>query len=165
MGNSSVTDPTAQLFLDHSISTLERMTGLINKCLDRLTDEQIWSRGSDPENAIGNLVLHLCGNVRQWIGHCVGGHPDVRVREAEFAAGKRIPAAELKALLRCTVDDAIADLRAVTASRLLETTETTAGPSVVLSVIYRVVGHFQQHTGQIIHAAKSMLHADLGLDR
>ena len=51
-------------------------------CLGKLTDEQIWSRGGPHENAVGNIVLHLCGNIRQWAIHGVGDAKDVRVREA-----------------------------------------------------------------------------------
>ena len=74
----------AELFIQHSAGKLEQMSGHIEACLDRLTDEQIWYRGSAPENAVGNLVLHLCGNLGQWIGHYVAGRADTRDRPAEF---------------------------------------------------------------------------------
>ena len=78
--------PVSELFLSHSIAKLAQMTGIIETCLEKLDDEQIWRRAGDPQNAIGNLVLHLCGNVRQWIGWSIGGLPDIRLRDAEFSA-------------------------------------------------------------------------------
>ena len=73
------------IFLDASRKTLSTWLGRVEKCLGQLTPEQIWWRGQDNSNAIGNLVLHLCGNVRQWIVAGVGGAPDTRNRDAEFA--------------------------------------------------------------------------------
>ena len=63
----------ADLFITHSVAKLEQMTGHIESCLDRLNEDQIWRRGSEPENSVGNLILHLCGNLGQWIGHYVAG--------------------------------------------------------------------------------------------
>ena len=61
------------------------MTEYLTACVKKLTDEQIWQRQGAYENAVGNLVLHLCGNARQWIMHGVGGAPDVRLRRASLA--------------------------------------------------------------------------------
>jgi len=79
-------DFPARLFLDYSARKLRQATGRIEDCLGRLTEEQIWARGAESENAVGNLVLHLSGNVRQWLVAGVGGRPDTRHRDAEFSA-------------------------------------------------------------------------------
>ena len=152
----------ANLFIAHSTSKLEQMTGHIEACLNRLTDDQIWRRGSAPENALGNLVLHLCGNLGQWLGSHVAGRSDTRDRPAEFAIDARIGKAELIARLRAAVTQAKSDMDAVSEARLAE--PVTAGDSQthVLNVIYQVVGHFQQHTGQIIFATKLLTQEDLG---
>ena len=68
----------AELFVGHSVNKLEQMTGHIEDCLGRLSEDEIWRRGSEPENCVGNLVLHLCGNLGQWIGHYVAQRPDRR---------------------------------------------------------------------------------------
>ena len=112
----------AELFITHSVGKLEQMAGYIGDCLDRLTEDQIWARGSEPENSVGNLVVHLCGNLGQWIGHYVGCRGDTRNRPAEFAAEPRFPKAELKAKLRAAVESAKSDIGALTAQRLAETT-------------------------------------------
>ncbi len=74
------------LFLRFATNKLEQMSERIVDCLGRLSDDQIWSRGGESQNAVGNLVLHLCGNVRQWILGGIGGQADVRDRDEEFAA-------------------------------------------------------------------------------
>jgi uncharacterized damage-inducible protein DinB len=130
-----------------------------------LSDEQIWNRGGANENAVGNLILHLCGNARQWIVSGVGGVPDVRDRDAEFAAKGEWTRDQLLAHLHQTVDGTIAVLKGVTAERLTEMVTPQNHTVPVLEAIYQVVAHFQQHTGQIIFATKLMSGEDLGLAR
>lgn len=155
----------ANLFLSHSEKTLRKMTDHIELCLTKLTDEQLWARNAPNENSVGNLVLHLCGNVQQWIVAGVGGAPDKRNRDAEFAAAGGLNAAELGARLGETVDEAIRVLGGVTAERLAETINPQDGPVSVLDAVYHVVGHFRQHTGQIIFATKIYGGEDLALYR
>ena len=95
---------TDRLFLECSIRRLNELVPRIETCLGKLTPEQVWARGGENENAIGNLVLHLCGNLRQWIIAGVGGRPDTRDRDAEFAAHGGTTTPELGARLRETVD-------------------------------------------------------------
>ena len=149
---------TGELFLRHSVNKLTQMTGYIEVCVLKLDAEQIWQ---GPQNSVGNLVLHLCGNVRQWIGTSLGGLPDVRRRELEFAADSRIATDELLSLLNATVSEALAVLENLAPGRLTERVATQDGERAVLEVIYQVVGHFQQHTGQIIFATKLMTGGDL----
>ena len=151
-----------ELFIIHSAGKLEQMSVYIENCLDRLTEDQIWARGSTPENSVGNLVLHLCGNLGQWVGHYVAGREDTRNRPAEFAAESRFPKAELTLKLRAAVESAQSDIGAVTGARLAERVKMPAGEMAVLTVVYQVVGHFQQHTGQIMFATKWTTQGDLG---
>lgn len=151
------------MFLSHSANKLKQMTVLIENCLSRLDSDRIWSRGPGAQNSIGNLVLHLCGNVRQWIGSSIGGQPDIRQRESEFAADSRIETPELLAKLHTTVNDAVAILEAFPHERLPASIPTQDGERTALEAIYQVVGHFQQHTGQIIFATKLLTGEDLKL--
>jgi uncharacterized damage-inducible protein DinB len=125
----------------------------------------VWARGSANENAIGNLVLHLCGNVRQWIVSGVGGQPDVRRRDAEFSAAGGAAIPELLDRLRRAVDEALATLDSVTQARLGERVAIQNYDVTVLEAIYHVVDHFSMHTGQIIFATKMLTGADLGFYR
>src|SRR5580658_602223 len=95
------------LFLECAADKLREFTGRIEVCLSKLNEDRIWARGHENENAIGNLVLHLNGNMRQWIISSLGDQPDERIRDREFAARGGATAAELSAGLRSTVDEAV----------------------------------------------------------
>ena len=150
------------LFLKFSAEKLEQLHGRIQDCLARLTPEQIWARGSDNENAVGNLVLHLSGNVRQWIGSGVAGLADHRQRDAEFDARGGVAPADLVELLKTRVAEAAGIIRAVPAGRLTERITPQGYDVTVLEAIAHVVEHFSQHTGQIILLTKMLTGEDLG---
>ena len=152
-----------QAFLKYSAEQLLTLSGRIEDCLGRLSAEQVWSRNSDNQNAAGNIVLHLCGNLRQWIIGGVGGQPDVRDRDAEFAARGGLQPAELAAKLKATVREAAEVIRALPVERLAERkTIQKVYETTLMEAIYHVVEHFAQHTGQIIFATKLLTGEDLG---
>ncbi len=154
---------TSTLFLDHSINKLSQAEAILAVCLSKLTDDQIWQREAAHENTIGNLVLHLCGNMRQWILHGVGGAPDVRLRDAEFSQSGDQSAAESLALFHTTVAEATAVLAALPHERLTERIHPQGRDVSVLDAIYQVVGHVQMHLGQIILLTKHYAAQDLDL--
>src|SRR5215475_1550717 len=151
------------LFLKCSSAKLEQMTGFLTTCLGRLSNEQVWARNGAHENAVGNLILHLCGNMRQWIMHGVGGAPDVRVRDLEFSAAGGTTAADLVRLFEETVAEARVVIDSLPPERLVERTTPQGRDVSVLEAIYQVVGHVQQHVGQIIVLTKQMTGKDLDL--
>src|SRR5579883_1839982 len=154
--------PTAsRIILDYSSHKLEEQSRRIEDCVRRLTEEQVWARGGANENAAGNLVLHLCGNVRQWIVAGVGGQPDVRKRNEEFDARGGIPIAELLEKLRSTIEDATKALQTVTPERMMERVTIQGYDVTVLEAIIHVIEHFSGHTGQIIFLTKMLTGADL----
>ncbi|HLY19990.1 MAG TPA: DUF1572 family protein [Bryobacteraceae bacterium] len=158
-------DSSERLFLNYSVRKLMQLTSRIEDCLGRLSDQQIWTRGADTENAVGNLVLHLCGNVRQWIVSGVGGQRDARQRDAEFAARGGAAGSSLAAELRGTVDAAAAVLGGLAPDRLGERITVQSYDVTVLEAVYHVVEHFSGHTGQIIFATKLLTGEDLGFHR
>jgi uncharacterized damage-inducible protein DinB len=153
------------MFLDFSARKLRELTNRISVCLSQLGDDQIWARGGENENAIGNLVLHLAGNVRQWIVSGVGGRPDTRERDAEFAARGGLPKTVLEDRLRQTVDEAVSVIEGLQPERLAERLTLQGYDVSVLEAVYHVVEHFSMHTGQIIFATKMLAGADLGFYR
>jgi uncharacterized damage-inducible protein DinB len=155
-------DSLHRLFLDCSVRRIEKNFSGIEACLDKLNEEQVWARGSENENAVGNLVLHLSGNVRQWIVSGVGGAPDTRERDGEFSARGDISIPELKERLRGIVTEAAAVIAAVTPERLAERVVIQKYEVSVLEAIYHVVEHFSLHTGQIIFATKLLTASDMG---
>jgi uncharacterized damage-inducible protein DinB len=158
-----MTNEVAGLFLAYSYVRLGELTKTMTTCLGRLSEEQIWARGGAHENAVGNLVIHLCGNMRQWILHGVGGKADVRTRDAEFAADGEMNRAELVALFTSTVEEVRGVIASVPQERLVETIHPQSHDVSVLGAIYRVVGHVQEHLGQIILLTKQMVGTDLDL--
>jgi uncharacterized damage-inducible protein DinB len=151
-----------RLFLDYSVQKLQQAAGRVDECLVRLTEEQVWARGSANENAIGNLVLHLCGNVNQWVICGVGGAESSRDRDAEFAAqgGTSLPA--LRDTLRATVNAAVAVIKSQTAEQLPRPIQIQNYDVTAMTAIYHVVEHFAGHAGQIIFATKMLTGDDLG---
>jgi len=133
----------------------------IERCLEQLNDEQIWWRSNEESNSIGNLVLHLCGNARQWIVGGLGSEPDTRTRDAEFAQREPVARAELLRLLRSTLADVEFVLRNVPPSMLLQKRTIQGSEVDVLRAIFHVTEHFSMHTGQIIMLTKILTASDL----
>ena len=77
-------NPIAETFLAFSVKRMQLSESDINRCIEKLTEEQLFHRGAEHENSIANLLLHLEGNLRQWVLHGIGNQPDVRTRDAEF---------------------------------------------------------------------------------
>jgi uncharacterized damage-inducible protein DinB len=150
-----------EIFIKFSADKLEQLHGRIQDCVARLTPEQIWTRNSENENAVGNLVLHLSGNVRQWIGSGVAGQPDNRQRDTEFDARGGMAPVELAELLKTRVAGAAAIIREVPAVRLTERITPQGHDVTVLEAIAHVVEHFSQHTGQVILLTKILTGEDL----
>src|SRR2546423_15248327 len=92
----------------------------IERCLERLTDEQIWWRPNEQSNSNGNLLLHLSGNARQWIVCGVGGAADTRNRDAELAQRDPISRDDLHSRLQRTLTDAYATLSQFEANHLVQ---------------------------------------------
>jgi uncharacterized damage-inducible protein DinB len=114
----------------------------IERCLGLLTDEQVWWRANPESNSVGNLLLHLSGNVRQWIVVGLGGATDSRDRDAEFAQREVILCEELLGRLKQTIQEADATLAAFDPEKLLETVHIQGLESSALEAIFHVVEHF-----------------------
>ena len=149
-------------FLKYSGDKLEQYASGIQDCLRRLSDEQVWMRGSAAENSAGNLILHLCGNVRQWIGFGIAGQADNRHRDAEFAARGGVSAGELSHKLADAVKETVGIIRAQTPETLAQSTNVQNYELTKMEAIYHVVEHFSGHTGQIILLTKILTGEDLG---
>jgi uncharacterized damage-inducible protein DinB len=155
-------DATGQTFINRSrYHFTDDFLPKIERCLERLNDDQIWWRPNEQSNSIGNLVLHLCGNARQWIVCGVGGAPDARNRDAEFAQRDVVPRAELHALLKQTLGDVDATLREYDAGKLLDRCTIQGTDVSALEAILHVVEHFAMHTGQILMLTKMLTNSDL----
>ena len=134
----------------------------ISQCLDALPTDALWRRADAASNSVGNLLLHLEGNVRQWIISSVGGAPDARHRSEEFAAADGGDARALFGALRATLNEVDAVLARLVPSDL-PTRRTIQGRDVsVFDAVYHVVEHFSMHTGQIILLTKQFTPGRIG---
>jgi uncharacterized damage-inducible protein DinB len=131
----------------------------------QLADQDLWWRPNDASNSIGNLMLHLSGNVRQWIVSGVGGAPDTRERAREFSERDPLPREVLIATLTRAVREADRVLSVVSRSELGERRKIQGREVTVFEAIYHVVEHFSTHVGQILLIAKQRAGKDLGLYR
>jgi len=135
----------------------------IERCLEGLSDGDVWWRANEASNSIGNLVLHLCGNVTQWIIGGVGGRPYERHRQQEFDERTAIAAGELLRRLRAVVEEAGEVIGGLEGDALLTRRQIQAYDVTVLEAIYHVVEHFGMHTGQIILLTKARTGTNLRL--
>ena len=147
---------TGQNFIDRSRAYLtEEYRIKLRKTMSALPPDRLWWRPNEESNSVGNLILHLEGNLRQWIVGAVGGAPDVRNRAGEFAAREGASSEELLAHIGRALDEADHVLAKLRPEQLGERRRVQAREVSVLDAIYQVVQHFALHLGQIILIAKA----------
>lgn len=153
-------------FLDESRRYLLREYAVkIRLCLEQLSDDDLWWRANERSNSIGNLMLHLAGNIRQWIVSGVGGEPDTRQRQAEFDERGPLPRDELVGRLETALADTDRVLAALDPAVLAEDRKIQGRDTNVLRAVYHVVEHFGMHTGQIMYVTKLRTGRDLAFYR
>ena len=146
---------TAEMLIALSRRYLREYLTKIRLAVSVLDDDIIWARPNESSNSIGNLMLHLSGNARQWIVSGVGGAADIRDRQSEFDQRAPLPATSLIDWLEQTVTDVDRVLASLTPADLHTRRTIQANDVSVLEAVYHVVEHFSMHTGQIILLAKS----------
>ena len=137
----------------------------LRSCVESLSDQQLWWRPNASSNSIGNLILHLDGNVRQWLIASFRRLDDRRDRPAEFSEQRVIPSGVLLNQLGATISEASDVLSSIDESDL-RATFTIQGYTVTgLQAVYHVVEHFGTHYGQILYITKLLQAQDLGFYR
>lgn len=134
----------------------------IEKCLSLLTEEEIWHRPNEETVSMGNLVLHLEGNIGQNILHAFGGEPNTRDRPKEFSETGPIPTEELWRHLETTMDRARQVLDETDPHSLLQKHTLQGYTETRLSILTHVVEHFSYHVGQMTWYVKSKKNVDTG---
>ncbi|MGA3324937.1 MAG: DinB family protein [Terriglobia bacterium] len=133
----------------------------IISCLKQLSREQLWWRPNEASNSVGNLVLHLTGNVRQWIISGLGGTPDVRQRDKEFSERGPLPRRVLATRLRKTVEEACRVLGRLSPEHLARVHSIQKYRVTGMEATFHVAEHFSHHAGQIILLTKMLTGTDL----
>lgn len=144
-------------FRQHATDLLQELFGRIATCVDRLSEEQVWWKASAETNSVGNLLLHLRGNLSQWVLAGLGGADYERHRTQEFTASRAAPKQELVDGLRATVEEARRVISGLSTEDLLRRQTIQGYDADGVYVVMHVVEHLSYHTGQIIHMTKELL--------
>jgi uncharacterized damage-inducible protein DinB len=129
---------------------------MIRECLGILSDDEVWWRPNPSSNSVGNLVLHVCGATRHFLGRGVGGSNYERDRDGEFAARGPMARADLLALMDDTVREADGILASLNEQRLFDVTRNIGVEMTVLACLSRMAHHWSYHTGQIVLITKQL---------
>jgi hypothetical protein len=129
----------------------------IEHCVSQLSDDQLWWRPRPEMNSIANLLLHLSGNVRQWVIAPCTGVADVRNRPAEFGDNSRRPKEQVLEILRKTITEADAAMARVAPERLTQRRHIQGYDVTLLEAIFNSVSHFRGHVQEIIHMTREQL--------
>ena len=145
----------AEGFVNEARKTLAGAMARIEHCVGQLDESDVWWRPHEPMNAVGNIVLHLCGNLRQWVVAALTGTPAERDREAEFAHRDPVPKVELLTRLRAVVaecDRLIASARSDAA--LLQRRRVQGFDTTVLAAVFHAVSHFEGHAQEVVYVTR-----------
>src|SRR6185295_11350300 len=149
-------------FLSQAIHRIDENTQKLTTCLGELEEIDIWKRPNQHSNSVGNIILHLCGNIRQYAISSLGNNKDVRERDKEFSADGGYSGPELLKKLIDTIDQAKDIIRNATESELLRERKVQGYNHSGIGIVIHVTEHYSYHTGQIIFWTKLLKDKDLG---
>lgn len=154
--------PVNEEFKTQSIYRIEENLLRVKQCFRHLTDDEMWLRPNDFSNSIANIILHLCGNIRQYILSGLGEQQDTRERDEEFASRGGFLKNEVLNMLEETIEQAIAIIGNLTEENLLKVRQVQGFSMSGLGIIVHVTEHLSYHTGQIAFWVKQFKNMDLG---
>lgn len=134
----------------------------IYKCLDELALEEVWHKQNTNTNSIGNLILHLCGNVRQYVLSGIDGQDDLRERDLEFSEEGPIEKNILKSKIDLLMKEVNQALDRITADDMIREVSVQGFKENVTSILIHVTEHFSYHVGQITYYTKYIKDLDTG---
>ncbi len=146
----------------NALYRMDESTRMIQKSLNEIEEDELWLKPNESLNSIGNLILHLCGNIRQYIISSLGETKDVRDRDAEFAIHNQATKSEMFAMLEETVDTAKRVIFDSSSTQLLQVRSVQGFSFSGVGVIIHAVEHYSYHTGQIAFWVKQLKNKDLG---
>lgn len=149
-------------FIKDCVRHLNEYTKRIKICLDLLSEEQVWKKPNESSNSIANLMLHLCGNMTQYVLSSLGGKPDLRERDKEFSAKSGYTKDELYKKLSSVVHSVIEEIQIHDEDSLLKTRTVQGFEKNGIAIILHITEHYSYHTGQIALLTKLMTNEDLG---
>lgn len=152
-----------QEFKEQSIFRLQEKKAHIAKCFKQLEEQDVWWEPNSSSNSIGTIILHLCGNIGQYIISSLGRQPDQRERDLEFSTKDSHSKAELLQMIGDVIDQASATVEAATEEELLRMRQVQGFSFSGLGVVLHAVEHLSYHTGQIAYLVKLRADEQIGL--
>lgn len=149
-------------FLQQSAYRINLNYPRLKTCIDMLSDTEIWQRPNSSSNSVGNLVLHLCGNMTQYIISALGKNKDDRNRDSEFSAKEGFTAAELLDKMKAVNDNCVTIITGLKEEQLAAKYEVQGYTMSGIAIIIHVTEHYSYHTGQIVFLTKSLKDTDTG---
>lgn len=146
----------------NALYRMDESTRMIKKSLAEISEGELWEKPNESLNSIANLILHLCGNIRQYIISSLGETEDIRNRDLEFSTSQSVSRSEILAELEDTVDNAKRVIFDSSLDQLLKTRAVQGFSLSGVGVIIHVVEHYSYHTGQIAFWVKQLKNKDLG---
>ena len=157
-----MTEEIVKEFISESVDRINKNTPKIISCMDELEETEVWKRPNSASNSIGNLILHLCGNITQYIISSLGEEEDKRERDKEFSASGGYSKLELIEKLNSTVKKAITVIKHMELNSLLKKRQVQGFQYSGLANIIHVTEHYSYHTGQIVYWTKLLKSKDFG---
>ena len=152
----------ANEIISQAIYRLEENTPRVEKCLNELSEKEVWLKPNNSTNSVGNLILHLCGNITQYIISSLGNKDDTRIRDLEFTTSGGYNKSELLSKLNSTVTQAVDIINNLSEDELLRARSVQAYELSGTGILIHVVEHYSYHTGQIAFWTKLLKDKDLG---
>lgn len=149
-------------FVRNAKLRMDESMRMIRKSLEQLSEEEIWKKRNRSSNSVGNLMLHLCGNISQYIISSLGGNPDLRERDKEFSVSGNMNKTDLLSSLEEVIDQSSEIIASADEQEYLRVREVQGFSLSGLGVVLHVVEHLSYHTGQIAYWTKLLKDKDLG---
>ncbi len=149
-------------FISQAIYRIDENTQKLTTCVQELEESEIWKRPNPHSNSVGNIILHLCGNIRQYAISSLGNTKDVRERNKEFSADGGYSREELLKKLTDTIDEAKNIIQNITEEELLRKRQVQGFTHSGIGIIIHITEHYSYHTGQVIFWTKLLKDKDLG---
>lgn len=149
-------------FISAAINYIDDNTKKLKVSLNKLDEADIWKRPNEHSNSVGNLLLHLSGNIRQWVISSLGNVEDTRQRDTEFSANSGYSKSELTEKLFSTIEEAKEIIKNINVKEILKERKVQGYSYSGIHIIIHVTEHYSYHTGQIIFWVKLLKDKDLG---
>jgi uncharacterized damage-inducible protein DinB len=149
-------------FKENAVFRLDESLRMITIAFSKIADDMLWKRPTEQGMALGNQILHSCGNMTQYVCTSLAERVDERKRDLEFSTNTGLTKEELLKQLETTVRTAQDTIHNATALQYETVREVQGFRLSGVGVVLHAVEHFSYHTGQIAFWVKQLTQEDLG---